>query len=74
MPSGKPDEGEELSHGAARELCEETGLDLDPAHLRLLQAVHRRQSPEISRTGFFKGGATPSPRTRVRGLMRKVAP
>ncbi|MGW2786328.1 NUDIX domain-containing protein [Streptomyces populi] len=42
-----------MSHGAARELCEETGLDLDPAHLRLVQAVHHQQSPEISRTGFF---------------------
>ncbi|MET7390485.1 NUDIX domain-containing protein [Streptomyces sp. NPDC005529] len=53
MPSGKLDQGEELSKGAARELSEETGLDVDPEHLRLVQVVHHQQSPEISRIGFF---------------------
>ncbi|MEY2245965.1 NUDIX domain-containing protein [Streptomyces sp. BF23-18] len=53
MPSGKLDQGEELSYGAARELSEETGLEVDPAHLRLVQVVHHQQSKEISRIGFF---------------------
>ncbi|WP_405914555.1 NUDIX domain-containing protein [Streptomyces sp. NBC_00728] len=53
MPSGKLDQGEELSSGAARELSEETGLEVDPAHLRLVQVVHHQQSKEISRIGFF---------------------
>jgi ADP-ribose pyrophosphatase YjhB (NUDIX family) len=53
MPSGKLDQGEELSHGAARELSEETGLEVDPAHLRLVQVVHHQQGKDISRIGFF---------------------
>ncbi|MFE2533842.1 NUDIX domain-containing protein [Streptomyces sp. NPDC059371] len=39
MPSGKVDQGEELSYGAAWELSEETGLEVDPAQLRLVLAL-----------------------------------
>ncbi|WP_323182075.1 NUDIX domain-containing protein [Streptomyces sp. NBC_00120] len=39
MPSSKLDTGEPLREGAARELREETGLDVDPAHLRLMHVV-----------------------------------
>ncbi|MGW0778300.1 NUDIX hydrolase [Streptomyces sp. NPDC002835] len=53
MPSGKLDRGEALTHGAARELAEETGLTVDPAHLRLVQVVHHRQDKAVERIGFF---------------------
>ncbi|MFF3404381.1 NUDIX domain-containing protein [Streptomyces sp. NPDC002659] len=42
MPSGKLDQGQPLPVGAARELYEETGITVDPAHLRLVQVVHHR--------------------------------
>ncbi|GAA3815704.1 NUDIX domain-containing protein [Streptomyces phyllanthi] len=53
MPSGKLDQGEPLPHGAARELYEETGITVDPAHLRLVQTVHHRQEAQVERIGFF---------------------
>lgn len=53
MPSGKLDQGEPLPVGAARELYEETGITVDPAHLRLVQVVHHRQSQDVERIGFF---------------------
>jgi 8-oxo-dGTP diphosphatase len=53
LPSGKLDVGEPLSAGAARELLEETGVHVDPAHLRLVHVVHHRQSLTIDRIGFF---------------------
>ncbi|MEB3960548.1 NUDIX domain-containing protein [Streptomyces kunmingensis] len=53
MPSGKLDEGEEITVGAARELWEETGLEVAPDHLRLVQVVHHRQDDEMTRIGFF---------------------
>lgn len=53
MPSGKLDQGEPLAVGAARELFEETGLVVDPAHLRLVQTVHHRQDEREERIGFF---------------------
>ncbi|MCX2968610.1 MULTISPECIES: NUDIX hydrolase [Streptomyces] len=53
MPSGKLDHGEPLTDGAARELFEETGLTVAPAHLRLVQVVHHRQSDRMERIGFF---------------------
>ncbi|WP_258572705.1 NUDIX domain-containing protein [Streptomyces sp. KM273126] len=54
MPSGKLDEGEPLTVGAARELREETGVVVDPAHLRLVQVVHHRQGEDAERIGFFE--------------------
>lgn len=53
MPSGKLDEGESLTVGAARELYEETGITVSPAHLRLVQVVHHRQEAQVERIGFF---------------------
>ncbi|MGC4950923.1 NUDIX hydrolase [Streptomyces sp. DT224] len=53
MPSGKLDQGETLSVGAARELWEETGITVDPEHLRLVQVVHHKQSQTVERIGFF---------------------
>ncbi|MFF4315781.1 NUDIX domain-containing protein [Streptomyces sp. NPDC001507] len=53
MPSGKLDEDEPLSVGAARELYEETGVTVDPDHLRLVQVVHHRQDDQTTRIGFF---------------------
>ncbi|MFE9217114.1 NUDIX domain-containing protein [Streptomyces lavendulae] len=52
-PSGKLDAGEPLTVGAARELREETGVKVDPAHLRLVHIVHHKQSPEVERIGLF---------------------
>jgi ADP-ribose pyrophosphatase YjhB (NUDIX family) len=53
MPSGKLDQGEPLAVGAARELYEETGITVDPSHLRLVQTVHHRQDKQGERIGFF---------------------
>ncbi|MGV9789039.1 NUDIX hydrolase [Streptomyces sp. NPDC003435] len=53
LPSGKLDQGEPLTHGAARELLEETGVTVEPDHLRLVQVVHHRQDDVITRIGFF---------------------
>lgn len=53
MPSGKLDQGEPLPEGAARELVEETGIFVDPDHLKLVQVVHYRQDDEMERIGFF---------------------
>ncbi|MEU6245687.1 NUDIX domain-containing protein [Streptomyces sp. NPDC047024] len=53
LPSGKLDQGEPLTHGAARELREETGVLVDPDDLRLVQVVHHRQSDIVERIGFF---------------------
>ncbi|MFI6285922.1 NUDIX domain-containing protein [Streptomyces sp. NPDC051018] len=53
MPSGKLDRGEPLSVGAARELLEETGVSVEPDHLRMVHVVHHRQSASVERIGFF---------------------
>lgn len=53
LPSGKLDQGEPMSVGATRELLEETGVVVDPAHLRLVHVVHHRQSETVERIGFF---------------------
>ncbi|MFF7234274.1 NUDIX domain-containing protein [Streptomyces sioyaensis] len=53
MPSGKLDKGEPVTDGAARELAEETGIGVDPTHLRLVHIVHHRQDDEVERIGFF---------------------
>ncbi|MFI1884718.1 NUDIX hydrolase [Streptomyces jumonjinensis] len=53
MPSGKLDRGEPLSAGAARELLEETGVAVDPDHLRMVHVVHHRQGDTVERIGFF---------------------
>ncbi|MGW4200789.1 NUDIX hydrolase [Streptomyces sp. NPDC004726] len=53
MPSGKLDQGEPLSVGAARELLEETGVSVEPDHLRMVHVVHHRQSATVERIGFF---------------------
>ncbi|GHE90294.1 hypothetical protein GCM10018785_66500 [Streptomyces longispororuber] len=52
-PSGKLDRGETVRTGAARELREETGVDVDPEHLRLVHVVHHKQSADIERIGLF---------------------
>lgn len=52
-PSGKLDQGEPIRHGAVRELREETGIEVDPEHLRLVHVVHHKQSAEVERIGLF---------------------
>ncbi|MFY1678119.1 NUDIX hydrolase [Streptomyces sp. WMMC905] len=52
-PSGKLDAGEPLTVGAARELREETGVEVRPEHLRLVHVVHHRQDAASQRIGFF---------------------
>ncbi|MGM9465895.1 NUDIX domain-containing protein [Streptomyces sp. TR1341] len=53
LPSGKLDQGETLTAGAARELFEETGVTTDPDHLELRHVVHHRQEDGSERIGFF---------------------
>lgn len=53
VPSGKLDQGEPLTAGAARELREETGVEVEPGDRRLVHTVHHRQSPEVERIGLF---------------------
>lgn len=53
LPSGKLDRGESMSAGAARELLEETGVSVDPQHLRLAHVVHHQQGDDGERIGFF---------------------
>ncbi|MFJ3793469.1 NUDIX domain-containing protein [Kitasatospora sp. NPDC090091] len=52
-PSGKLEPGELPAVGAARELEEETGLVVDPDHLRLAYTVSHYQSPSVQRLGLF---------------------
>ncbi|MFJ8036017.1 NUDIX domain-containing protein [Streptomyces sp. NPDC096032] len=53
MPSGKLDQGEPLTAGAARELFEETDVQVEPEHLKLRHVVHHRQEDGSERIGFF---------------------
>jgi 8-oxo-dGTP diphosphatase len=53
LPSGHLDEGETLTHGAAREAREEVGVQIDPADLRLVTVVHHRQHAGFARVGMF---------------------
>jgi 8-oxo-dGTP diphosphatase len=52
-PSGKLESGETVRAGAARELLEETGVEVDPDDLRLVHVVHHKQSVDVERIGFF---------------------
>ena len=53
LPSGHLDDGEPVTHGAAREAFEEVGVRIDPDALRLAAVVHHRQRPDLARIGFF---------------------
>ncbi|MFF5860880.1 NUDIX domain-containing protein [Streptomyces sp. NPDC012751] len=53
LPSGKLDQDEPLTVGAARELFEETGVQAAPEHLVLRHVVHHRQEDGSDRIGFF---------------------
>ncbi|TDD62951.1 NUDIX hydrolase [Actinomadura rubrisoli] len=53
LPSGHLDDGEPLTHGAAREAHEEVGVHIDPADLVLITVVHHRQRPDLARIGMF---------------------
>jgi 8-oxo-dGTP diphosphatase len=53
LPSGRLDEGETITDGAAREAYEEVGVQIDPADLRLAAVVHHRQRPDLARVGMF---------------------
>ncbi|MFJ7523959.1 NUDIX domain-containing protein [Streptomyces griseus] len=52
-PSGKLDENEPMTVGAAREVREEIGVEVAPSHLRLVNVVHHKQSEDVERVGFF---------------------
>ncbi|MEV8328231.1 NUDIX domain-containing protein [Kitasatospora sp. NPDC056731] len=43
IPGGKVEVGERLDEAAARELAEETGLEVDPRDLRLVHTIQVRQ-------------------------------
>lgn len=53
LPSGHLDEGETLTHGAAREAREEVGIHITPTDLQLAAVVHHRQRPDLARIGMF---------------------
>jgi len=53
LPSGHLDDGESVTHGAAREAFEEVGVRIAPDALRLAAVVHHRQRPDLARIGFF---------------------
>ncbi|MET9735497.1 NUDIX domain-containing protein [Streptomyces sp. NPDC006458] len=53
LPSGKLDQGEPLTVGAARELFEETDVKADPENPQLRHIVHHRQDDGSERIGFF---------------------
>jgi 8-oxo-dGTP diphosphatase len=53
-PSGKLDPGEPLTVATVREAFEETGVVVDPDHIRLVHIVHHRQGDGAEdRIGFF---------------------
>ena len=53
LPSGHLEAGEHILAAAARETFEETGIALDPAALRLVLAIHRRNPGTThTRIGF----------------------
>lgn len=53
-PSGKLDPGEPLTLATVREAYEETGVVVDPDHIRLAHTVHHRQDGGApDRIGFF---------------------
>ena len=54
LPSGHVDGGEPADVAACREAKEEIGLDLNPADLRLVHAMHRKaQEDDHERVDFF---------------------
>ena len=44
MPGGKLDFGDKIADGAARELVEETGIEIDPSKLKLHSVTNERTS------------------------------
>jgi 8-oxo-dGTP diphosphatase len=52
-PSGHLEAGESIVAAAAREAYEETGIVLDPAGLRSVLTMHRRNPDGQARFGFF---------------------
>ncbi|MYW03845.1 NUDIX domain-containing protein [Streptomyces sp. SID3343] len=53
-PSGKLDPGETVTAAAVREASEETGVVVDPDHIRLVHTVHHHQGDGApGRIGFF---------------------
>lgn len=53
LPSGHLDEGETLTHGAAREAREEVGIHITPTDLQLATVIHHRQQSDLARIGMF---------------------
>lgn len=69
LPSGHLDDGEPVTHGAAREAFEEVGVRIAPDALRLAAVVHHRQHPDLARIGFFFAAS----RWKRRALQRRTA-
>ncbi|UGT59625.1 NUDIX hydrolase [Nocardia asteroides] len=53
LPAGKLEAGEPAARGAAREAAEETGVEIDPADLRLVHTAHVVSPTRDSRLGLF---------------------
>jgi 8-oxo-dGTP diphosphatase len=60
LPGGKPEPGETYAEAAAREVCEEVGLKLDPAELEpfadFVAPAHNRPPGTEVRLVCFTGG------------------
>ncbi len=62
LPGGKPEPGETHAEAAAREVCEEVGIVVDPADLTLFSEIvapaHNRPPGTVVRLICFTGGKT----------------
>lgn len=52
LPAGHLDGGETARQGGAREIREEIGIEIDPAHMEVVHVMHRKAA-EDERIDFF---------------------
>lgn len=57
LPSGKLEHGEDAVTGVIRETAEEIGVRLDPTDVRMVTAVHHRNTAGLARVGLVFAAA-----------------